>query len=84
MKQILIAAALLAFSAVPALADDEVSAETVAKIEALLADMNCQMDPDDIEKEDAGYELDDVICEGGEQFDIELNEALEVVEKRAE
>ena len=29
---------------------------------ARLGEMSCQMDPDDIEMEDGGYELDDVIC----------------------
>ncbi len=70
--------------AVPAFASDEVDAETVAKIEAMLAEMECQMDPDDIEVEDDGYELDDVICKGGNQFDIELDKDLNEVGRRAE
>ena len=78
----LTAAALIAFAA-PAFAD-EVSADEVAKINALLAEMQCEMDDDDIEKEDDGYELDDVICADGGQFDIELDAEFNVVEKRAE
>ncbi|MEM9371854.1 MAG: PepSY domain-containing protein, partial [Pseudomonadota bacterium] len=42
-------------------------------------------DDDDIEKEDdGGFELDDVICADGTQYDIDLSADFEVVEKRAE
>lgn len=61
-----------------------VDEETVQKIEAMLAAMECQMDPKDIEKEDDGYELDDVICKGGLQFDIKLDAELNEVSRRAE
>ena len=82
MKRIFLIAALVAS---PALADEEVDAETVEKIEAYLASIECQMDPADIEAEDdGGYELDDVICKGGNQFDIELDADLNEVERRAE
>ncbi|MGX0901832.1 hypothetical protein ACSSV8_000389 [Roseovarius sp. MBR-79] len=77
-------AGLLAVPAFAAHQDDHPDAETIATIEALLADMNCQMDPDDIELDDGGYDLDDVICEGGKQFDIKLNADFEVIEQRAE
>ena len=71
--------------AVPAVASEEqVDAETVDKIVAMLADMECQMDPADIEVEENGYELDDVICKGGNQFDIELDADLNEVGRRAE
>ena len=49
-----------------------------------LAVMKCQMDPDDIEVEDDGYELDDVICEGGQQMDIELDAELNETGRRLE
>lgn len=58
--------------------------ETVDKIMAMLADMECQMAPDDIEVEDDGYDLDDVICKGGNQFDIKLDKDLNEVSRRAE
>ena len=77
----LITAMLLA---APAMAGSHVDADTVAKIEAMLAEMECQMDPDDIEVEDDGYELDDVICKGGNQFDIELDKDLNETGRRAE
>ncbi|MEM8951993.1 MAG: PepSY domain-containing protein [Pseudomonadota bacterium] len=80
---VLMATAMLAGTA--AYADsDEVDADTVAAIEAMLTDMECQMDPDDIEVEDDGYELDDVICKGGNQFDIKLDADLNEVSRRAE
>ena len=64
---------------------DEIPQETVDAIMAMLTEMECQMAPDDIEMEDdGGYELDDVICKGGNQFDIELDADLNEVERRAE
>ncbi|MEO0386981.1 MAG: PepSY domain-containing protein [Pseudomonadota bacterium] len=68
----------------PAMAEGHLDAETIEKIEAMLAGMECQMDPDDIEVEDDGYELDDVICKGGNQFDIALDKDLNEVGRRAE
>ncbi|MEO0360200.1 MAG: PepSY domain-containing protein [Pseudomonadota bacterium] len=82
MRRLVIAALLVAG---PALAESHApSDEVVARIEAMLADMECQMDPDDIEVEDDGYELDDVICKGGKQFDITLDEDLNETGRRAE
>ncbi|MCY4207783.1 MAG: PepSY domain-containing protein [Roseovarius sp.] len=75
--------AILAFAAAPAFAD-EIGVETVAQIEAMLAEMECQMDTDDIEVEDDGYELDDVICSDGNQYDIELDSDLNEIGRRAE
>lgn len=85
--RILMTLALSGLLAMPAFADhehDHADAETITRIEAMLADMECQMDPDDIEKSEDGYELDDVICKGGSQFDIDLDNDLNVVEKREE
>jgi hypothetical protein len=64
-------------------AAQEVSEETVTQINELLAGMNCQMDPSDIEVEDGGYELDDVMCEDG-QYDIELDGNLRETGRRKE
>mgnify|MGYP001798032880 CR=1 FL=1 len=83
MKRIAALAAALCLSG-PAFADGHLDAATIEKIEAMLAAMECQMDPDDIEVEDDGYELDDVICKGGNQFDIELDKDLNEVGRRAE
>ena len=58
--------------------------ETVDAIMEMLSDMNCQMDAGDIEMEDDGYDLDDVICKGGNQFDIKLDMDLNEVSRRAE
>lgn len=84
MKNLTLISAVFALFSAPAFADGHVDADTVAKIEAMLADMECQMDPADIEVEDDGYELDDVICKGGNQFDIELDKDLNEVGRRAE
>ncbi|POF31442.1 PepSY domain-containing protein [Roseibium marinum] len=78
-------AAALAFSTgVYAAGEAEVSAETEAAIMAKLTEMECQMSPDDIEVTEDGYELDDVICKGGKQFDIELDAELNETGRRAE
>ncbi|TCO71732.1 PepSY domain-containing protein [Rhodovulum euryhalinum] len=82
MKRIFaIAAVILA----PGLATaNEISPDVVEKITAMLAEMQCEMDPSDIETEDGGgFELDDVFCADG-QYDIELDSDLQVVEKRKE
>ena len=69
----------------PAFASDaKPSPDVIVRIEAILANMDCQMDPDDIEVEEGGYELDDVMCKGGHQFDIDLDNDLNVLERRAE
>ena len=83
MKNLLASLFVLALAA-PAFADGHLDADTVAAIEAKLAEMECQMDPDDIEVEDDGYDLDDVICKGGNQFDIKLDKELNEVSRRAE
>ena len=80
----LIVSAALTILAVPVYANGHVDEDTVAKIEAFLASIECQMDPDDIEAEDDGYDLDDVICKGGNQFDIKLDKDLNEVSRRAE
>lgn len=85
MKHAFALIAVAALAAPAFASDDEVDAETVDKIMAMLADMECQMAPEDIEPEEGGgYELDDVICKGGNQFDIELDADLNEVGRRAE
>lgn len=87
MNRIVTTLAAMALAA-PVLADNhaagDVPEEVVEKIMMMLTEMECQMDPDDIEVEDDGYELDDVICKGGNQFDIELDMELNEVGRRAE
>ena len=79
----IIAAAVLSLGMAPVAFADDVSEEDTAKIMALLAEMQCEMDPDDIEKEDEGFELDDVFCSDG-QYDIDLDADFNVTNKRAE
>jgi hypothetical protein len=73
------AAALLAGAA----SAEELSAEAKARIDALMAEMQCQINGE-IEVEADGYEIDDVFCADGKQYDVMLNAAFEVVEKREE
>lgn len=84
MKRLSISFAAILAASCAAYAADEISEETVNGIMAKLEEMKCQMDPADIEVEDDGYELDDVICEGGNQFDIELDKDLNETGRRAE
>lgn len=83
MRHFILGGVLAAF-ALPVHADGAIDALTVDKIEAFLASIECQMDPDDIEVEEDGYDLDDVICKGGDQFDIKLDKDLNEVSRRAE
>lgn len=76
--------ALLALVAAPAFAqDDAVDPAAVEQINAMLKEMSCEVDPTNIEKDDGGYELDDVFCADG-QYDIKLDAAMAVTEKRKE
>lgn len=62
--------------------DDRPSDADVAKITAMLAEMKCEMDEDDIERDGDGFELDDVFCADG-QYDIDLDADFEITNKRA-
>ncbi|WP_181708599.1 PepSY domain-containing protein [Chthonobacter rhizosphaerae] len=81
LKAFLIAGAL-ATAPVAALAT-EAPAEVVTKINAMLADMQCEVDAANIEASDTGYELDDVFCADG-QYDINLDKDLKVSSKTKE
>lgn len=86
MTRTLAAAAVAATLVLPtaALSDDhKPTEEEVAKIMDVLAGMDCEMDEDDIEKEDGAFELDDVFCADG-QYDIDLDENFEVTNRRKE
>lgn len=83
MKALLTIAAAVLIAGLSS-ASEHADSATVAKIEAILAEMQCQMDPEDIEVEDDGYDLDDVICKGGAQFDIKLDSEFNEVSRRAE
>jgi hypothetical protein len=61
--------------------DDEVASESVEQINAMLSEM--QFHPSDIEAEDGGYELDDVMCADG-QYDIDLESEMDVTNKQKE
>jgi len=82
-KPVAAAAFGLAVLAGPALADDDPTEEQVSQIMEMLAGMECEMDPGDIEMEDGGFELDDVYCAEG-QYDIDLDANMQITNKRAE
>lgn len=77
-------ALLLALIAAPAVAfAAEIEAETQARIAAALKAIQCEVDPANVERDGAGYELDDVFCADG-QYDMTLDAALAITEKRKE
>ncbi|GIT89976.1 hypothetical protein JANAI62_05400 [Jannaschia pagri] len=57
--------------------------DDIARIMTVLEELQCEMDPDDIEKEADGFELDDVYCTTG-RYDIDLNASFEETNRRAE
>lgn len=73
-----------AFVALPVAAGaQEVPADKVTAIQALLKTMQCEVDPANIEADGDGFELDDVFCADG-QYDMDLKADLTVAEKRKE
>lgn len=77
-------AAVLALIAAPALAETEATADQITQINALLTSMTCEVDPDNIDVEEAGgFDLDDVLCADG-QYDMKLDAAFAVLEQRKE
>ena len=73
-----------AFLALPVAAGaQEVPAEKVTAIQAMLKTMQCEVDPANIEADGEGFELDDVFCADG-QYDMDLKADLTVAEKRKE
>ena len=74
---------LLVLIATPALAS-EVDEATLAKIDALLKEQRCEVDPVNVEAaRGGGYELDDVYCADG-RYDMELDASLAVTGKKKE
>ncbi len=76
-------AAAMAFGAGNVALADDASDEEIARITAALAEIQCEMDPDEIDKEDGSYALDDVFCADG-QFDVKMDADFNVTEKNAE
>jgi hypothetical protein len=62
---------------------DGLTPQTMQQIDTMLADMDCEVDPSNVEVEDDGYELDDVFCADG-QYDIELDSNLNETGRRKE
>ena len=80
MRPILMA---LAVMAAPAVAYAEASGEQQAKIDEVLAGMQCEVDPANVEVEDGSFDLDDVMCADG-QYDIVLDAGYAVTARRKE
>jgi hypothetical protein len=83
MRPILLAAAALFALPVLALADAAPTDEQMARIDAVLAEKQCEVDPANVEVEDGSFDLDDVMCASG-QYDIKLDASFAVTEERKE
>ncbi|MEL7138796.1 MAG: PepSY domain-containing protein [Pseudomonadota bacterium] len=83
MIRTLSAAAAIGLLAFPVFADEKPSKEAIDKIMEVLLAEECQMDDGDIEVDGDGYELDDVFCSDG-QYDMEMNAAFEITNRRKE
>ncbi|MDJ0514614.1 MAG: hypothetical protein AAGF48_11110 [Pseudomonadota bacterium] len=78
MKQLLIAAAALAFVATPAFADDDPSEAEAAKIKEAIAAWGCEGGEYEKESEGTGvFEAEDVKCKDG-QYDFRLTKDYKV------
>ena len=81
MRKVVAAAlALLPFVAV---AQEGPTDKQMAKIDEVLKAKPCEMDPANVEVDDEGFDLDDVMCESG-QYDIKLDATFAVTEERKE
>ena len=84
IRTIPLACALALATAGASFADDHVDAAQLESIMAFMAEIGCEMDPDDIEVEDDGsYDLDDVQCPDG-QYDITLDAEFNETGRRKE
>ncbi len=83
MTKAILAAAALAVLPFAALAEDGPTDEQIARIDAVLTAKTCEVDPQNIEVEDDGFDLDDVMCASG-QYDIKLDADYAVTEERKE
>ena len=64
-------------------ADDPLTGLEQSKIDAVLAELNCRVTSETIERQDDGFVLRDVFCADG-QFEIRLDPEFEVVGKAPE
>lgn len=76
------AAMALVLIAAPALAQ-EASEEQQTRIDEVLAGMQCEVDPANVEVDDGVFDLDDAMCADG-QYDIKLDANFAVIEQRKE
>ena len=66
-------------------ADEMPTEEDYARIQAALAEMECEMDQADIHKVDDGFELKNVICADEQNsYEIQMNDSYEVLNKHKE
>jgi len=79
MKRFVVAAAVLAFGSICALADEKPSEEEVAKIKDAISAWGCTGGEFEKETEATGlYEVDDAKCKDG-QYDFKLDKDFKVL-----
>lgn len=84
--QVLVASlAFVVVVAVPSaiVAQDSVTVQELSRIEAVMAELNCRIDPGRVLKQGNEFVLNDVFCADG-QFDIRLDGQFRVIAKRVE
>lgn len=79
MKKILLAGVMAIAMAAPAFADNHaLTDDEKSQIDAVMKALNCEGGK--YEKEDDGYEIDDVQC-ADDVYDIKLNKEFKILEK---
>ena len=79
----IIAAVALVLAPVAALADTGPTDEQMARIDEVLTEKSCEVDPANVEVEDGVFDLDDVMCASG-QYDMKLDADYQVTDERKE
>jgi hypothetical protein len=83
MEKIITSAAALAFLPLVAMAKEGPTEEQMTRIDEVLTAKSCEVDPANVEVEDDGFDLDDVMCADG-QYDIKLDASFAVTEEHKE
>jgi hypothetical protein len=73
----------LALAAAPVAAFAQATDEQQARIDEVLAGMQCEVDPANVDVEEGVFDLDDVMCAEG-QYDIKLDANYAVTEQTKE
>lgn len=79
MNRALLALVVAMATTTPAFADDDISSQERSRVLVALQAQGCS-NPDEMEREDGGYEVDDAQCDDG-VYDFHLSGDFEIVER---